>query len=472
MARAGQSVCLLELGKERWPGEYPTDFKEAFSELHCSGQFVPSIFGGVNVNSGDATGMYHLIFGKGQHAVVCNGLGGTSLINANVFLRADANTMAMKIWPEELRQKGALDKYYDMVEKVLEPETYPEDWPELPKLELLKKQAQILGLEDKFRRVPQTTRFKNGPNSCGVEMSASGLTGQDVTGVNDGSKTTTLVTYLADAWNWGAEMFCECEVRYIDECKDSRGGYIIYFAWHGRNRGHFKANLHGDLMWVHAKEAVFLGAGALGTTEILLRSKAMGLSTSDQVGKNMSGNGDILAFGYNTDHQTNCVGRPFPQAANPVGPTITGVIDNRSGHENPLDGYVIQEGALPSALSRFFHTMMDLLPEGEGPSNDTIIDKTQAALARWGSRLFGPYFKQGAVEKTQIYLIMSHDSNQACLSLQNDKPVLEFLGVGRSDHVKFLNSVLTKATQAVGGTLIGNPFFSLMKQQVTVHPIG
>ena len=38
------------------------------------------------------------------------GLGGTSLMNANVFLRADEDTMAMKTWPRELRQRGALDK--------------------------------------------------------------------------------------------------------------------------------------------------------------------------------------------------------------------------------------------------------------------------------------------------------------------------------------------------------------------------
>ena len=142
----------------------------------------------------------------------------------------------------------------------------------------------------------QTTRFSDGPNSCGVEMKASALTGQDATGVNDGSKTTTLVTYLADAWNWGAEMFCECEVRYIEKCKNDEG-YLVFFAWHGRNRGCFKANLHGDLMWVHAKKAVFLGAGAIASTEILLRSKALGLEMSSEVGQNMSGNGDILAFG-------------------------------------------------------------------------------------------------------------------------------------------------------------------------------
>ena len=50
-------------------------------------------------------------------------------------------------------------------------------------------------------------------------------------------------------------------------------------------------------MWVHAKKFVFLGAGALGSTEILLRSKEMGLDMSEQVGQHMSGNGDMFAFG-------------------------------------------------------------------------------------------------------------------------------------------------------------------------------
>lgn len=59
------------------------------------------------------------------------------------------------------------------------------------------------------------------------------------------------------------------------------------------------------------------------------------------------------------------------------------------------------------------------------------------------------------------------------LTLKDDKPVLEFLGVGRSDQVKKLHDLLSKATQAVGGTFVHNPFYALMgNQQVTVHPIG
>lgn len=51
---------------------------------------------------------------------------------------------------------------------MLQPEPYPEDFPPLAKLDLLKKQAELLGLEQNFKRVPQTTRFENGPNHAGV----------------------------------------------------------------------------------------------------------------------------------------------------------------------------------------------------------------------------------------------------------------------------------------------------------------
>ncbi|CAN8095234.1 unnamed protein product [Discula destructiva] len=472
MARAGETACVLEMGKEKWPGEYPSDSKSALQELHWSGTVAPSnFFDSLDVNGGDPTGMYHLIFGKGQHAVVGNGLGGTSLINANVFLEANHDTLRMNAWPQEIRKKPeCLDKYYKMARDVLDPQQYPADWPRLPKLDLLQRQAEAIGMAEKFRRVEQTTRFHNGQNSCGVEMESSTLTGQDATGINDSSKMTTLATYLADAYHWGAEMFCECEVRYIEKCK-KRGGYNVFFAWHGRNRGHFKANLRGDLMWVHAKKAVFLGAGAIGTTEILLRSKQLGLKMSDSVGQNMSGNGDMLAFGYNTNETVNGVGRPFPSPYNPVGPCITGIIDNREGHANPLDGYVIEEGTIPSALAPFMR-LLDFLPL-DTPQGESYVDQTKAKLARWGSRILGPYYRNGAIERTQVYLVMSHDSNQAMLTLKDDRPELEFLGVGRSDHVKKLNDVLARATRAVGGTLVQNPFYAILGQQeVTVHPIG
>ncbi|KAL7815959.1 FAD/NAD(P)-binding domain-containing protein [Trichoderma aethiopicum] len=474
MARAGESVCLLERGEERWPGEYPTTTMEAAKQFRLTGDFTPSSFGGVGVDSGNTTGMYHLFFGRDQSALVGNGLGGTSLINSNVFLEADEDVLKMGFWPPEIRNDStSLDKYYQKVRDMLEPEPYPEEWPALKKMDIFNHQAKVLGLDDKLRRVPLTTRFRSGPNSSGVHMKASTLTGQDTTGVNDGSKTTTLVTYLADAWNWGADMFCKCEVRYIEKVRDYRGGYLIYFAWHGRGRNRFSEDdTYGDLMWVHAKKAVFLGAGAVGTTEILLRSKQMGLNMSDWVGRGMSGNGDVLAFGHNCQQEVNALGKPSPDPANPVGPTVTSAIDNRKGHENPLNGFIIQEGAMPQAFSQLLQCMLDFMPGSHAPDMP-LLQRAQQAMGVWKSRLLGPFSKAGTLANTQVFLIMSHDGSQATLSLKNDKPVLEFIGVGKSDRVKRFNAILEKATDAVGGTLVYTPFYNLMnKQQITAHPLG
>ena len=107
MARGGKSVCLLERGKERWPGEFPSNDIPAFKELHLTNAATDGISGALAQFSrregGDPTGLYHLIVGDGQNAFVGNGLGGTSLLNANVFLEADHKVLDLPIWPESLR---------------------------------------------------------------------------------------------------------------------------------------------------------------------------------------------------------------------------------------------------------------------------------------------------------------------------------------------------------------------------------
>ncbi len=106
----------------------------------------------------------------------------------------------------------------------------------------------------------------------------------------------------------------------------------------------------------------------------------------------------------------NSIGKPFPSPYHPIGPCITGMIDNRGGHPNPEDGYVIEEGTIPKALAPFMQAMLELMPGTVEPKNDTTVDKLKANLARAGTVFLGPYFRKGAIEKTQVYLIMSHDS--------------------------------------------------------------
>ncbi|KAF7189115.1 Cholesterol oxidase [Pseudocercospora fuligena] len=472
-ARAGKSVAVLELGLEKWPGEYPSGLLEAAPEVHVSGNLGQDEEPVENVSIGRRTGLYHLILGEGQNAFVANGLGGTSLLNANVFLHADERTLSMSEWPPEIRShKDSLADYYHRAEQMLQPSPYPESYPSLKKLEVLEKQAKSLGFGDNFYRVPQTTFWEEKRNNAGVEMKASTCSGQDCTGVNDGSKNSVLMNYLPDAWNWGAEIFCECEVRHIQADPNGRG-YLVFFAWHADGRDSFEGAFHDQLMWVRAKEFCFLGAGALGTTEILLRSQAHGMEVSPLVGQKLSGNGDMLCFGYNTDEIVNAIGKEESDQTSPCGPTITGVIDNRNPKTSPevLDGYVIEEGAIPQSLGRLLQPILELMP---GKWYPTPYNSWRHFVSRMRSRLSGPYAIGGSINRTQTYLVVSHDSNEGIMTLSGNKAYLQFLGVGNTKHVGYLEEVLKKATNAIGGTLINSPFYAAFNQreQITVHPIG
>lgn len=84
---------------------------------------------------------------------------------------------------------------------------------------------------------------------------------------------------------------------------------------------------------------------------------------------------------------------------------------------NPLDGFVIEEGTVPLALAKFFEKMLELMPGQIAPTGQTALQKAQSLLAAQGSKILGPYFRKGSTEKTQVYLIMSHDSKLPDISL-------------------------------------------------------
>lgn len=117
-----------------------------------------------------------------------------------------------------------------------------------------------------------------------------------------------------------------------------------------------------------------------------------------------------------------------------------------------------------------------------------LYQKVEKFLASLGSKVFRPYFPHGSIQKTQVYLVMSHNSkclgvislssankqpsNQACLTLKKNKPLLKALRVGRSDNAKQINELLAKATNAVGGTFLQGPFLATPgRQEMTVHPL-
>lgn len=134
---------------------------------------------------------------------------------------------------------------------MLQPSPYPEGHPRLLKLEAIQMQAEWLGKVVSFYRTPLTTFFRRERNHVGVMMQENQGSGNESTGLNDGSKNTVSTTYLTDAWNWGAEIFCGCEVRYIEQAPNQEG-YVVYFAWHGSGMSSFGEDVKAQLFWVKA----------------------------------------------------------------------------------------------------------------------------------------------------------------------------------------------------------------------------
>lgn len=105
---------------------------------------------------------------------------------------------------------------------------------------------------------------------------------------------------------------------------------------------------------------VIIGAGAIGSTKLLLRSRERGLNISDQTGKRFSTNGDALGFSYNGENTANSVGlttkdlikKKKRKKVKPPGPCITYVMDFRKTTDgNWKKGFVIEDGSPPSVLS-------------------------------------------------------------------------------------------------------------------------
>ena len=103
LARAGRDVCLLERGKEILPPNFPNDLESVMDEAQLDtpvGDF------------GSKTGLYNLIMNDEMNALVGCGLGGTSLINANVALEIDSKVLAQDYWPARYRSGDLLRPYY------------------------------------------------------------------------------------------------------------------------------------------------------------------------------------------------------------------------------------------------------------------------------------------------------------------------------------------------------------------------
>jgi len=453
LARTGRSVCVLERGRELHPGDYPehpVDWTRQ-TQTHLGRRHI-----------GSRTGLFDFHLGPDMSVLVGCGLGGTSLINANVALEADPRVFDDERWPTQLR--GGLDPLlssgYEAARKMLGSQPYPLDAPALRKLTTLEQSGEAL--DHPVVRPPINVTFVDGPNAAGVHQSACTGCGNCVTGCNDGAKNTVLMNYLPDAHAHGAEVFTEVDVWAVEQAD----GGTWRVAFHVREQG--RDVFHAPAQFVSA-DVVVLAAGTLGSTGILLRSARAGLAVSQQVGQRFSGNGDVLGFAYDTGAPVNAVGTVdhSPLDEDSPGPCITGLIDLRDSPDVDR-GLVIQDAVLPSAWADVLAGLLASANAVEGERSSSARRAGRALRQRGHGADHGP------LSRTLPYMVMSSDDGDGRLLLDGDEVAVRWPHVGERPVFRHDNDELKLAAEAVNASWLRNPFWTKTfgDSLITVHPLG
>ncbi len=463
LARAGLRVCVLERGRERQPGEYPDTTLEGVEEM----QF--DLPGG---HVGPRSAMFDFRVNQDITAVVGAGLGGTSIINAGVAIRPDARVFADERWPEALRREGGrrLEQGFELAEQMLGSTPLPDEIPLPPKLAALKRSAEHMG--QPFLKPPLNITFVPGESFAGVPQPGCTLCGDCASGCNVGAKNTLLMNYLPDARRHGASFFVQAAVRRVERGAD--GAWRVHYQALHTGREAFDA----PLLFVTA-DIVILAAGTLGSTEILMRShREGGLGVSDRLGQGFSGNGDVLAFGYNAEPEIRGVGlghgAPAGDARLPpeqaVGPCIAGIIDMR-GTADWRAGMTLAEGGIPGLVGPVLPVVQKVSAE-IGGFNTATDRRHEQALHEVESAVFGPH--RGATARTQMYLGMCHDGSRGAMKLVGDRLRIEWPDIGRRPVIRALNDRIREATVALRGIAVNDPIWNDVfgRSLITVHPLG
>ena len=482
LAEAGHSVCLLERGKPFPPNSFPR------SPLGMKHQFWDPSEG--------LHGMFNLWSFDNIDAIVASGLGGGSLIYANVLLRKDEDWFVREekgkgswkdgyeYWPVT---RADLDPHYDRVERMMNVQKYPLDqdpYDKTLKTLAFRDAAQKLGLD--WRLVNLAVTFANDgdpamvgepikedrPNIHGRTRLTCKLTGECDLGCNHGSKNSLDFTYITAAWHAGADIRTRHEVRSF--APREGGGYSIEYVVHDAASEGTKTDTAKLDRHTITCDRLILGAGTLGTTYLLLKNRAAFPGLSPMLGTRFGGNGDLLTFARNCMTEVN--GRKVPHVMDSAhAPVITSAIrvpDEIEGGEGR--GFYLEDAGQPEFVSwmlQFVDTPSSLLEQrrslpgvlrGLFTHEDSDVGAEIADLLGECSESSGFLPLLG----------MGRDVPEGVMSLRDGGLAIDWRKDGSSKKFfERLRDVSRDVAEEVGGTFLDNPIW-LLSRVVTVHALG
>ena len=435
LSQAGLRVAVVERGRRWTRGTFPRDDKDLRDGWLWS----------------HGHGLYDIKWLDRMISVQGAGWGGGSLVYASVFARPPADSFQHP-WPQSYSRE-TLDPYYDLAAHMLEVRTVAKnpatgDYP--VRTRAMEQIGADLGRPSGTVRPLLAVRFGDDPgapitNIHGVEQHACTFVAECVLGCNIGAKNSTDHNYLAIAERLGATAMVNHEVTNVRQVDGGAAGlrYAIDFTDH-------ETGTSGSI----SAPRVFLGAGAVGTTELLLRSRNLHRSLpalSTTLGERYSGNGDFLAFVHRT--------------ATPVGANEAPTITSTSIVDLEVDGepvwFQVQDGSFPNKLTALIAGLDPLGHE---------VDWLRAEA----EKVHAPDPKKAAEKNnTLILLLMGRDASRGRLYLDATHGLR--VRWRNHDNERLYSAegrISGMIATALGGELLESPNWRYLRRAVTVHNLG
>jgi cholesterol oxidase len=481
LADAGLRVCLLERGRAYPPGSFPRSPYGMKNNL-----WNPSEGG---------FGLFNLWSFQGLGAIISSGLGGGSLIYANVLLRKDEHwfvtedpeTGTTRPWPVT---RADLDPHYDRVERMLDAQRYPLDqspYDMTAKTLAFKAASQALGLDWSLPNlavtfgnagdtpVPGEPIREAAPNLHGRTRYTCRLCGECDFGCNYGSKNTLDYTYLTAAKRRGAEIRTLCEVR--DFAPRAAGGYTVRFVRHDTAQAGRHTDTHDPSVLPPqslSTDRLILSAGTLGSTYLLLKNRATLPDISSRLGSLFSDNGDLLTFNLKCTDSSSGVQLPrhIDAARGPVITSTVRVADELDGGDGP--GFYIQDAGYPEFVNWMLQifdlegSLRNWWRAGEHLINQWLHRDENTEFDADVMGLFGGCELSSGLLPL---LGMGRDVPAGQMSLRTGRLDIVWSIDPSRRYFDRVRSTMRAIGQNLGGTFMDDPLWHVSRV-ITVHPLG
>ncbi|MEA2241091.1 MAG: cholesterol oxidase [Solirubrobacteraceae bacterium] len=446
-------IAVLERGVEHPVGSTPESEEALLSQLRS--ELNP-------------LGFYELLLNDTVDIIQGCALGGTSLNNMNAAVVPDREVF-LDSWPQAFRDEvlrasdgiGGLNEHYDRARQMLGSIPY-RTGKGLAKASVFDAIAERAGMtgEPVWINVNESDR----ETAYGVQRGGCTDCGDCCMACNVGAKNTLTSNYLPMARHFGVQLFTRVEVDRV-EVTDDDAGYRLHCLK--------RTGAHGRRIVPHAILArrVVLAAGSLGSTAILLRSRAAGLPLPDRLGEGFSGNGDAFAVAYNTDRVTNAQGFGTgggERASIAAGPSITSMMRFGADRPNLYERFTVQDLTPPRALVDTFRHGYPIVAGLTQP--DLHPDSVARVLqdVEWNTT--------GAMNHSLGFLIMAHDTSDGRIVLDDDgHPQIDWPSAPSDPIYERINEILRPAVEEIGGRYLPNPLWTnefLGNNLITAHPLG